>query len=281
MIEYDLIWFNVIWSWFNLIEVQNTYPQRFCWTSHFWKPQKSPLNSRSHVDGSGSATPRHPRTTPLDLGRPHGVADAPPMTLGLATLAKLCHPFPRSPWCPGSSWSSWMPLRLFAPADPEGSFREDPDRHLGLCQVSQVHPGSQRSSFWLVVWTPLKNISQLGLVFPIYGKIKNGNQTTNQSSFVRADGSNFWNRPDRWDVAGNDLPAGTGHREGSQVALQKSRSRCRGGRSWTGSAAPAARPAHLECQQNANKNTPPTYRNGELRNKLRFGSTKQKNDIKI
>ena len=26
--------------------------------------------------------------------------------------------------------------------------------------------------FWLVVWTPLKNISQLGLLFPIYGKIK-------------------------------------------------------------------------------------------------------------
>ena len=34
---------------------------------------------------------------------------------------------------------------------------------------------------WLVVWTPLKNISQLGWLFPIYGKIKNGNQTTNQS----------------------------------------------------------------------------------------------------
>ena len=27
--------------------------------------------------------------------------------------------------------------------------------------------------FWLVVWTPLKNISQLGWLFPIYGKIKN------------------------------------------------------------------------------------------------------------
>ena len=33
---------------------------------------------------------------------------------------------------------------------------------------------------WLVVWTPLKNISQLGWLFPIYGKIENGNQTTNQ-----------------------------------------------------------------------------------------------------
>ena len=26
---------------------------------------------------------------------------------------------------------------------------------------------------WLVVWTPLKNISQLGWLFPIYGKIRN------------------------------------------------------------------------------------------------------------
>ena len=37
-----------------------------------------------------------------------------------------------------------------------------------------------KSHHWLVVWTPLKNISQLGWWFPIYGKIKNGNQTTNQ-----------------------------------------------------------------------------------------------------
>ena len=29
------------------------------------------------------------------------------------------------------------------------------------------------SHYWLVVWTPLKNISQLGWLFPIYGKIKN------------------------------------------------------------------------------------------------------------
>ena len=34
--------------------------------------------------------------------------------------------------------------------------------------------------FWLVVWTPLKNISQLGWLFPIYGKIKMMFQTTNQ-----------------------------------------------------------------------------------------------------
>jgi len=36
---------------------------------------------------------------------------------------------------------------------------------------------------WLVVSTPLKNISQLGLLFPIYRKVKFMFQTTNQSSF--------------------------------------------------------------------------------------------------
>ena len=30
-----------------------------------------------------------------------------------------------------------------------------------------------QETIWLVVWTPLKNISQLGWLFPIYGKIKN------------------------------------------------------------------------------------------------------------
>ena len=33
---------------------------------------------------------------------------------------------------------------------------------------------------WLVVSTPLKNISQLGLFFPMHGQIKNMFQTTNQ-----------------------------------------------------------------------------------------------------
>jgi hypothetical protein len=28
-------------------------------------------------------------------------------------------------------------------------------------------------NIWLVVLTPLKNISQLGVLFPIYGKMKN------------------------------------------------------------------------------------------------------------
>jgi len=33
---------------------------------------------------------------------------------------------------------------------------------------------------WLVVSTPLKNISQVGLLFPIYGKKRFMFQTTNQ-----------------------------------------------------------------------------------------------------
>ena len=44
---------------------------------------------------------------------------------------------------------------------------------------SGVHAPQKKTSTsinfhnWLVVWTPLKNISQLGLLFQIYGKIKN------------------------------------------------------------------------------------------------------------
>ena len=51
----------------------------------------------------------------------------------------------------------------------------------------------REKSTWLVVSTPLKNISQLGWLFPIYGKIKNGNQTTNQISMCH--GFNSWNYP--------------------------------------------------------------------------------------
>ena len=36
-----------------------------------------------------------------------------------------------------------------------------------------VQPIFRHTHIWLVVWTPLKNISQLGWWFPIYGKTKN------------------------------------------------------------------------------------------------------------
>ena len=38
----------------------------------------------------------------------------------------------------------------------------------------------QSELFWLVVSTPLKKNSQLGLLFPLYGKIKVMFQTTNE-----------------------------------------------------------------------------------------------------
>ena len=41
--------------------------------------------------------------------------------------------------------------------------------HVWLPEGTTLHP---QINVWLVVWTPLKNISQLGWLFPIYGKIK-------------------------------------------------------------------------------------------------------------
>ena len=47
-----------------------------------------------------------------------------------------------------------------------------------------IQKKSLMNHYWLVVWTPLKNISQLGWLFPIYGKIKLMFQTTNQHWFI-------------------------------------------------------------------------------------------------
>ena len=56
--------------------------------------------------------------------------------------------------------------------------------HVGLSGpimlVYRVIVENNQKFIWLVVSTPLKNISQLGWLFPIYGKIKMF-QTTNQS----------------------------------------------------------------------------------------------------
>ena len=59
--------------------------------------------------------------------------------------------------------SSLAPLDAFAVTDKERA-------SASLCLVTVA---SFTISIWLVVWTPLKNISQLGWLFPIYGKIKN------------------------------------------------------------------------------------------------------------
>ena len=40
-------------------------------------------------------------------------------------------------------------------------------------QQPKLETKNIKNIYWLVVWTPLKNISQLGWLFPIYGKIKN------------------------------------------------------------------------------------------------------------
>ena len=50
----------------------------------------------------------------------------------------------------------------------------------------------RRTHSWLVVWTPLKNISQFGWLFPIYRKIKNGNQTTNQTPLSSDQNRDLW-----------------------------------------------------------------------------------------
>ena len=44
---------------------------------------------------------------------------------------------------------------------------------LWLVSYLTTLPLSSFITFWLVVWTPLNNISQLGWLFPIYGKIEN------------------------------------------------------------------------------------------------------------
>jgi hypothetical protein len=43
--------------------------------------------------------------------------------------------------------------------------------------------GYQINSNWLVVSTPLKNISQMGVLFPIYGKIKKCSKPPNSKSY--------------------------------------------------------------------------------------------------
>ena len=65
--------------------------------------------------------------------------------------------------------------------EPPWQIRERLWDHLGIpgWKVKNISTTNQFLSYlvlysiWLVVWTPLKNISQLGWLFPIYGKIKN------------------------------------------------------------------------------------------------------------
>ena len=58
------------------------------------------------------------------------------------------------------------------------------------------------TSFWLVVWTPLKNVSQLGRLFPIYGKIKH--VPNHQPGFINLGVSGSYPQP-------HDFCLKTGH----------------------------------------------------------------------
>ena len=60
--------------------------------------------------------------------------------------------------------------------------------------------------YWLVVSTPLKNISQLGLFFPIYGKIKNvPNHQPDKVSHQRLTGWRHRITEDLWGPWNDDL----------------------------------------------------------------------------
>ena len=52
--------------------------------------------------------------------------------------------------------------------------------HLSPCAIPASSAMSNQTNTWLVVSTPLTNMSQLGWLFPIYGKITAMFQTTNQ-----------------------------------------------------------------------------------------------------
>ena len=70
-----------------------------------------------------------------------------------------------------------------------------------LLQRARSNPCREKMLYWLVVSTHLKNIDQLGLLFPIYGKTMF--QTTNQ--FISETFRNLPKRPFfTWDIGRND-----------------------------------------------------------------------------
>ena len=84
------------------------------------------------------------------------------------------------PWGQSSSWSQHSGLRaLQDPAEPHRVGWPVPHSRSTDCwSTVESKPVTSRSSrhciiVWLVVSIPLKNNSQLGWLFPIYGKIKN------------------------------------------------------------------------------------------------------------
>ena len=82
------------------------------------------------------------------------------------------------------------------PGHPRG--RQGRTDHSTATHPRPTHLGQRASlkrpkSNWLVVSTPLKNISQLGWLFPIYGKIKNvPNHQPGNSSYRGFWGESWW-----------------------------------------------------------------------------------------
>ena len=101
-------------------------------------------------------------------------------------FSRRCWPAP-SGKCPpsklasGVSWTRPWPIssssRTSAPRAPkrwrEASWGPSSNEGVPRAWHLAVSMGAPPVLIWLVVWTPLKNISQLGWLFPIYGKIKN------------------------------------------------------------------------------------------------------------
>ena len=73
------------------------------------------------------------------------------------------------PASPSNEWytwktSTWTPWELWPWEFMDSNNNNRNENKLWLIRNTD--------HFWLVVWIPLKNISQLGWLFPIYGKIK-------------------------------------------------------------------------------------------------------------
>ena len=95
--------------------------------------------------------------------------------------------FPTGKWTPSGrpQCNKWniLPLKIMSPI-PKLSHLDWASQYKwrgwNFHEGGNTTSGLQPTYNWLVVSTPLKNISQLGVLFPIYGKIKFMFQTTNQ-----------------------------------------------------------------------------------------------------
>ena len=90
------------------------------------------------------------------------------------------------------------------------------------CASTQRKRVEQEDHCWLVVWTPLKNIGQLGWLFPIYGKIKNvpnhqPDWDVDPETIGTSNSSNYRNQSFRRPFA--MIPRRANHKKGSSFNL--------------------------------------------------------------